>query len=167
MKPNSIFNISGGIVKIDEVNIYNNDNGRHAQDEEETADDDDPVETTEVEPAHKSPTDIGQPNMKHKTPPLTFIDCIAEKKTAHILRQWLHLMMDNKDKPKQKLKYLRAISEAGLFSETPDYNIYVSEFGKISRSSYYDWMQGELRYDLGEINKLIEQYSIFLGQFQK
>ena len=76
-------------------------------------------------------------------------------------------MMDNKDKPKQKLIYLRAALEAGFFSQTPDHDVYVKEFGKMARSSYYDWMQCELRYDLAEINKLIEQYSLFLAQFSK
>ena len=98
---------------------------------------------------------------------MTFIDCIAERGTAHILSKWLHQMMDNKDKPKQKLIYLRAALEAGYFSQTPDHDVYVKEFGKMARSSYYDWMQAELKYDLAEINKLIEQYSLFLAQFPK
>lgn len=98
---------------------------------------------------------------------LTFIDCIAERETAHILRQWLHLMMDKVEKPKPKLKFLRAIYEANLFSQEITHEIYQREFGRIARSSYHDWMQGKLRYDPDEINKLIEQYSIFLSQFPK
>jgi hypothetical protein len=168
MKSNSLFHISGGIVKIDQVTIYNDpDKKSNENEEKEEADDADRSEVVEVQPAPVGTTKDSKPIKKRKKSQLTFTDCIAERETAHILRKWLHTMMDNKVKPKQKLKYLRAIAEAGLFCETPDYYVYVKEFGDLSRSSYYDWMQGELRYDLGEINKLIEQYSIFLSQFRK
>ena len=171
MKPNSLFHISGGVVKIDQVNFYNNKDKQNNEKDEpnnaEEADDADPEEVVEVQPIPATSTKDCDSIKIRKKNQLTFIDCIAEQETAHILRKWLHQMMDNKDKPKQKLIYLRAISEAGYFSQTPNHDVYIKEFGQMARSSYYDWMQGELRYDLAEINKLIEQYSLFLAQFPK
>lgn len=171
MKPNSLFHISGGIVKIDQVTIYNDrdkqSNENEEKEEAEDADDADHTEVVEVQPMSVGSAKVGKPIKKRKKNQLTFIDCIAEQETAHILMKWLHQMMDNKDKPKQKLIYLRAALEAGYFSQTPDHDVYVKEFGKMARSSYYDWMQAELKYDLAEINKLIEQYSLFLAQFPK
>ena len=168
MKPNSLFHISGGVVKIDQVTIYNDrDKKSNENEEKEEAEDDDHTEDVEVQPMPVGSTKVSKPVKKRKKNQLTFIDCIAERETAHILLKWLHQMMDNKDKPKQKLIYLRAISEAGYFSQTPNLNVYVSEFGAMAKSSYHDWMQAELKYTPAEINKLIEQYSIFLAQFPK
>jgi hypothetical protein len=171
MKPNSLFHISGGVVKIDQVTIYNDrdkkSNENEEKEEAEDADDAVHAEVVEVKPAPVGSTKVSKPIKKSKNKQLSFIDCIAEQETAHILMKWLHLMMDNKDKPKQKLIYLRAISEAGYFSQTPNLNVYVSEFGAMAKSSYHDWMQAELKYTPAEINKLIEQYSIYLTQFSK
>ena len=168
MKSNSLFHISGGVVKIDQVTIYNDSDKKSNENEEkEEAEDEDHTDVVEVQPAPVGSTKVSKPVKKRKKNQLTFIDCIAERETAHILSKWLHQMMDNKDKPKQKLIYLRAALEAGFFSQTPDHDVYVKEFGKMARSSYYDWMQAELKYDLAEINKLIEQYSLFLAQFPK
>ena len=171
MKPNSLFHISGGVVKIDQVTIYNDKDKKSNENEEkeeaEDADDADHTEVVEMKPVSFDSTKVSKPVKKGKKNQLTFIDCIAERETAHILSKWLHQMMDNKDKPKQKLIYLRAALEAGYFSQTPDHDVYVKEFGKMARSSYYDWMQAELKYDIAEINKLIEQYSLFLAQFPK
>ena len=168
MKPNSLFHISGGVVKIDQVTIYNDSDKKSNENEEkEEAEDEDYTDVVEVQPAPVGSTKVSKPVKKRKKNQLTFIDCIAEQETAHILRKWLHQMMDNKDKPKQKLIYLRAALEAGFFSQAPDHDVYVKEFGRMARSSYYDWMQAELKYDIAEINKLIEQYSLFLAQFPK
>ena len=168
MKPNSLFHISGGVVKIDQVTIYNDrDKKSNENEEKEEAEDAVHAEVVEVKPAPVGSTKVSEPIKKRKNKQLSFIDCIAEQETAHILMKWLHLMMDNKDKPKQKLIYLRAISEAGYFSQTPNLNVYVSEFGAMAKSSYHDWMQAELKYTPAEINKLIEQYSIYLAQFSK
>ncbi len=168
MKQNNQFHISGGFVKIDQVNFYNNtDKQSYEKNEAEKQEEADEAEPVEVQPIPASSTKDSDSIKIRKKNQLTFIDCIAEQETAHILMKWLHQMMDNKDKPKQKLIYLRAISEAGYFSQTPYHDVYIKEFGKMARSSYYDWMQAELKYDLAEINKLIEQYSIFLAQFPK
>ena len=153
---------------IQENNFYGkNEQQSNEKEGKEDVEDVDHAEVVEVQPVPVGSTKVSKPVKKRKKNQLTFIDCIAEQETAHILSKWLHQMMDNKDKPKQKLIYLRAALEAGYFSQTPDHNVYVKEFGKMARSSYYDWMQGELRYDLAEINKLIEQYSLFLAQFPK
>ena len=163
--------IIGPIVNygtIQENNFYGkNEQQSNEKEGKEDVDDADHTEVVEVQPAPVGSTKVSKPKKTRKKSQLTFIDCIAEQETAHILMKWLHLMMDNKDKPKQKLIYLRAISEAGYFSQTPDLNIYVSEFGAMARSSYHDWMQAELKYTPAEINKLIEQYSLFLAQFPK
>ena len=169
MKQNNQFHISGGFVKIDQVNFYNiekQSNEKNEAEKQEEADDAD-SEVLEVQTVPASYTKDSNSIKKRKKKQLTFIDCIAERETAHILSKWLHQMMDNKDKPKQKLIYLRAALEAGFFSQAPSLNVYVREFGAMARSSYHDWMQAELKYDLAEINKLIEQYSIFLAQFPK
>ena len=149
------------------INNFGNDNQSNEQAEAEEAKDVDHTEVMEVQTEPVGSTKVSKPIKKREKNQLTFIDCIAERETAHILNKWLHQMMDNKDKPKQKLIYLRAALEAGFFSQTPNHDVYVKEFGKMARSSYYDWMQAELKYDIAEINKLIEQYSLFLAQFPK
>ena len=148
-------------------NYYNSDKKEEEKEKAEESDDSHFGEVVEVKPVPVGSTKVCKPSKKCQESQLKFIDCIAEQETAHILMKWLHQMMDNKDKPKQKLIYLRAISEAGYFSQTPDHDVYIKEFGQMARSSYYDWMQGELRYDLAVINKLIEQYSLYLTQFPK
>ena len=168
MNPTSLFHISGGIVKIDNVQIYSNTGSeRTEQNDGEDSDDADCMAVAEARPEQAIDISDTQPVLKRKVVTLSFIDCIAERETAHILMSWLHLMMDNKDKPKEKLIFLRAVAEAGHFSQTPDHKIYMSEFGPIARSSYYDWMKGSLRYNLSEINNLIEQYSLYLTKFPK
>ena len=168
MKSTSLFHISGGIVKIDNVQIYSNTGSEQAEKKDgDDTDDADSMAVAEARPEQASDISITQPFLKKKVVTLSFIDCIAERETAHILMSWLHLMMDNKDKPKQKLIFLRAVAEGGFFSQTPDHRIYMGEFGPIARSSYHDWMKCSLRYDPREINKLIEQYSIYLTQFPK
>lgn len=132
--------------------------GKHEEkddkEDNEDSDDADQAEVVEVQPQNANE--------------LTFIDCIAEKETAHILRKWLHLMMDKVEKPKPKLKFLRAIYEANLFSQEITHEIYQREFGRIASSSYYDWyLSEELRYDIKEIDKIVEQYQQYLSQFQK
>ena len=151
---NIIGNVDINGTYIEQQNNYYGKDDKQHDDDADSEDED-------------SDTPVNQPILERKVVTLSFIDCIAERETAHILMSWLHLMMDNKDKPKQKLIYLRAVAEAGFFSQTPDHRIYMSEFGPIARSSYHDWMKGSLRYDLSEINKLIEQYSIYLDQFSK
>ena len=139
--------------------IFNNDfhaNSSHEQekrDEAEEADDTQSAELVEV-----------QPSDEH-----TFMDCIAEKETADILRKWLHQMMDPipSKKPKEKLIYLRAVSEADAFIKKLPYKVYVQEFGTINKASYYYWMLRELYYDSNEIDRIVELFRQFLLQFRK
>ena len=139
--------------------IFNNDfhaNSSHEQekrDEAEEADDTQSAELVEV-----------QPSDEH-----TFMDCVAEKETAHILRQWLHLMMDpiSSKKPKEKLIFLRAVSEAKVFTQKLSYKAYESEFGKISCTSYYEWMYRDLKYERDDIDALVEQFLQYLNQYSK
>ena len=137
-------------------NEFYADHSRNKEEKEdaEEADEADQAEVVEVQPQTANE--------------LNFIDCIAERETAHILRKWLHLMMDKVEKPKPKLKFLRAIYEANLFSQEITHEIYQREFGRIASSSYYDWyLSEELRYDIKEIDKIVEQYQQYLAQFQK
>ena len=149
-------------------NFYNGTaEKREEQEAAETSEEDKDAKVSAVQPITPSDASNNQPIRNRKVVKPSFIDCIADRKTAHILMSWLHLMMDNKEKPKEKLIFLRAVTEAGHFSQTPDHKIYMSEFGPIARSSYYDWMKGSLRYNPSEINNLIEQYSIYLTKFPK
>jgi hypothetical protein len=139
--------------------IFNNDfhaNSSHEQekrDEAEEADETQSAELVEV-----------QPSDEH-----TFMDCIAEKETAPILRQWLHLMMDpiSSKRPKEKLIFLRAVSEAKVFTQKLSYKAYEREFGKISCTSYYEWMYRDLKYERDDIDALVEQFLQYLNQYSK
>ncbi len=102
---------------------------------------------------------------KKNNPHLSLKSYIADQKNADILLEWLHSLMDQQEYPKQKLLPLRAVSEAGYFSQRIPYSVYISEFGTMSRSSYYLWMKGPHRYDSSEIDALIEQISIKLPRF--
>ena len=151
------------------INNFGNDNQSNEQAEAEEAKDADHTEVVEVQPVKASEVKPSHPNNKVKDKELTFIDCIAEKETAHILRKWLHQMMDpiSSKNAKEKLIFLRSVSEAGTFSQQLTYKVYLSEFGQMTKSCYYYWMKNELRYDRGEIDKLYEVYLQFLTQFRK
>ena len=170
MKPTSLFNISGGIVKIDNVQIYSNiGSERTEQNDGEDSDDADSMAVAEARPEQASDISITQPFLKKKVVTLSFIDCIAERETAHILRQWLHQMMDpiSSKNPKEKLIYLRAVSEAKVFSQKLSYKAYVGEFGKIASTSYYEWMYRTLKYRRDDIDALVEQYYHFLAKYSE
>ena len=99
---------------IQENNFYGkNEQQSNEKEGKEDVEDVDHAEVVEVQPVPVGSTKVSKPVKKRKKNQLTFIDCIAEQETAHILSKWLHQMMDNKDKPKQKLIYLRAALEAG------------------------------------------------------
>lgn len=155
--------------------IFNNDfydNEAHKQEEEKDAEEDDDADRSdvvEVQPVKASEVKPSHPNNKVKGKELTFTDCIAEKETSHILRKWLHDMMDpiSSKKAKEKLIFLRAVSEAGAFSQQISYKVYLSEFGQLSKTCYYHWMKNKLKYDPSEIDKLYEIYLQFLAQFPK
>lgn len=151
-------NFFGQIVNYGAI-IENNFYGKNEQQNDEKESEEDFKGADQAEIVEVQPKDVSN---------LTFMDCIAERETAHILRKWLHLVMDKVDKPKPKLKFLRAIYEANLFSQVITHEIYQREFGRIASSSYYEWYLSEdLKYDTTEIDKIVEQYQQYLAQFQK
>ena len=155
---------------IQENNFYGKNEQQSNENEgKEDVEDVDHTEVVEVKPVKASVVKPCHPNNKVKNKDLTFNDCIAEKETAHILRKWLHQMMDpiSSKNAKEKLIFLRSVSEAGTFSQQLTYKVYLSEFGQITKSCYYYWMKNELRYDRSEIDKLYEVYLQFLAQFRK
>ena len=155
---------------IQENNFYGkNEQQSNENEDKEDVEDVDHTEVVEVKPVKASVVKPCHPNNKVKNKDLTFNDCIAEKETAHILRKWLHQMMDpiSSKNAKEKLIFLRSVSEAGTFSQQLTYKVYLSEFGQMTKSCYYYWMKNELRYDRSEIDKLYEVYLQFLAQFRK
>ena len=155
---------------IQENNFYGKNEQKSNENEgKEDVEDVDHTEVVEVKPVKASVVKPCHPNNKVKNKDLTFNDCIAEKETAHILRKWLHQMMDpiSSKKPKEKLIYLRAVSEADAFIKKLPYKVYVNEFGMINKASYYYWMLRELYYDSNEIDKIVELFRQFLVQFRK
>ena len=150
-------------------NYYNSDKKEEEKEKADESDDSDHGEVVEVKPVPASNAPINQPCEQSEDEHFTFDAYIAEKETAHILRQWLHLMMDPipSKKPKEKLIYLRAVSEAKVFTQKLPYKVYLSEFEMVSSNSYYVWMHRELKYDRDDIDVIIEQYQNYLAQFSK
>ena len=144
-------------------NYYNSDNKEEEKEKADESDDSDHGEVVEVKPVPVGSTKVCKPSKKCQESQLKFIDCIAEQETAHILMKWLHQMMDNKE----KLIYLRAVSEAKVFTQKLPYKVYLSEFEMVSSNSYYVWMHRELKYDRDDIDVIIEQYQNYLAQFSK
>jgi hypothetical protein len=169
MKPNSLFHISGGIVKIDQVTIFNDtDKQSNEKAETEEADDADLTEFEEVQSAPFNKETARPTKGKRKCKELSFTDSIAEKETTPILKQWLHQKMDPipSKKPKEKLIFLRAVSEYKVFTQRLQYKAYVGEFGLISSTSYYEWVYRKLKYNREDIDALVEQYIEFLKQLR-
>ena len=131
--------------------------------------DDNHTEVVEVQPVPANKETASHTKVHRKSKELSFTDSIAEKETVPILRQWLHQMMDPipSKKPKEKLIFLRAVSEAKVFTQKLQYKAYVKEFGHISSSSYYEWVHRKLRYSRDDIDALVEKYFEFLKQFPK
>ena len=93
MKPNSLFHISGGVVKIDQVTIYNdrdkksneNEQKEEAEDEEkEEAEDEDHTDVVEVQPI--STREDNQPGI---------IRFFAQRSKAQPILSWLHETTDD------------------------------------------------------------------------
>ncbi len=155
---------------IQENNFYGkNEQQSNEQKGKEDVEDVGHAEVVEVQPVPASEVATSNPIEQNVDDELSFMDCIAEKETAHILRKWLHQMMDPipSKKPKEKLIYLRAVSEADAFIKKLPYKVYVKEFGTINKASYYYWMLRDLYYDSNEIDKIIELFRQFLVQFRK
>ena len=151
------------------INNFGTDNQSNEQAEAEEAKDADHIEVVEVKPEPVNKETASQPKVHRKKKELSFTDSVAEKESVPILRQWLHQMMDpiSSKNPKEKLIFLRAVSEAKVFTQKLQYKAYVREFGPISSSSYYEWVHRKLKYDREDIDALIEKYYEFLKQFPK
>ena len=151
------------------INNFGNDNQSNEQAEAEEAKDADHTEVVEVQTVPVNKETAIQPKVHRKKKELSFTDSVAEKEAIPILKQWLHQMMDpiSSKKPKEKLIFLRAVSEAKVFTQKLQYKAYVREFGPISSSSYYEWVHRKLKYDRDDIDALIEKYFEFLKQFPK
>ena len=151
------------------INNFGTDNQSNEQAEAEEAKDADHIEVVEVKPEPVNKETASQPKVHRKKQELSFTDSVAEKESIPILRQWLHQMMDpiSSKNPKEKLIFLRAVSEAKVFTQKLQYKAYVREFGPISSSSYYEWVHRKLKYDREDIDALIEKYYEFLKQFPK
>lgn len=141
---------------IQENNFYGKNeqqsNEQEGKEEAEDVEDVDHTEVVEVVGADES---------------LSIDNYIAEKDNIQLTKNWLHLMIDKFDKPKEKLIFPRALSEGGVFTRELPHKIYEKEFGHIAKSSYRDWMMTPLRYKQEEIDKIIEQYLQYLAQFRK
>lgn len=163
---NSTFN--NCIIINKDFQDFNSPKHEEKEDAEES-DEADHAEVLEVQPAPVHEVTASHPMVKGKDKDLSFIDCVADKETAHVLRKWLHLMMDpiSSKNPKEKLIYLRAVSEAKVFSQKLRYKAYVGEFGKIASTSYYEWMYRTLKYRRDDIDALVEQYYQFLAHFSE
>ena len=161
-----IFNI---LNKGTIINNFGTDNQSNEQEEAEEAKDADHTEVVEVQTVPVNKETASQPKVHRKKKELSFTDSVAEKESVPILRQWLHQMMDPipSNNPKEKLIFLRAVSEAKVFTQKLQYKAYVREFGPISSSSYYEWVHRKLKYDREDIDALIEKYYEFLKQFPK
>ena len=164
MKDYMINNITALYCVI--MNTENSNGSKERSNEETNNEESDDSDLAKPEATSETPT--AQTCENYIDVSLSLDTYIAEKETAHITKAWLHLMMDDIKKPKPKLKFLRAIDEAGVFTQKIPIDIYRSEFGKVSSSSYYEWYLGnEVRYKSDEITKIIEQYHIFMSQFPK
>jgi hypothetical protein len=154
---------------ITTTNYYNSDNKEEEKEKADESDVSDRGEVVDVQPVPASEVAASNPIEQNADDELSFMNCIAEKETADILRKWLHQMMDPipSKKPKEKLIYLRAVSEADAFIKKLPYKVYVNEFGMINKASYYYWMLRELYYDSNEIDKIVELFRQFLVQFRK
>ena len=148
MKPNSLFHISGGVVKIDQVTIYNDrDKKSNENEEKEEAEDDDHNEVVEVQPI--STKEDNQPGI---------IRFFAQRSKAQPILSWLHETTDDLETPKERLLNVRAVYEAGHCTQRFPYKAYVEEFGPITKSRYNHWMGEELNYTRKDIDDIIEQF---------
>ena len=142
------------IMNNDNVSEKNSNKNEQSNENEakESSDDVESSEVVEVMEADES---------------LTIDNYIAEKENVQHTKNWLHLMIDKFDKPKEKLIFPRALSEGGVFTRELPHKIYEKEFGPMAKSSYRDWMMLPLRYKQDEIDKIIEQYLQYLAKFRK
>ena len=148
MKPNSLFHISGGVVKIDQVTIYNDrDKKSNENEEKEEAEDEDHTDVVEVQP---------MPTKEDNQPGI--IRFFAQRSKAQPILTWLHETTDDLETPKERLMNVRAVYEAGHFTQRIPYKAYDEEFGPITKSRYKHWMGEELNYSKKDIDDIIDQF---------
>ena len=97
------------------TNYSRSDSKDETKDESEESEDADPTEVVEVMPVASLDLPIDQTCKQAKAETLSLDTFIADKNTAPATKSWLHLMIDKNDKPKSRLKFLRAIDEADVF----------------------------------------------------
>lgn len=132
--------------------IFNNDfheNEAHKQEKEDTdvSDDADHTEVVEVQPVHLSDNSNSG-----------IIRFFAQRSKARPILSWLHETTDDLETPKERLLNVRAVYEAGHFTQRIPYKAYVEEFGPITKSRYKHWMGEELNYSKKDIDDIIEQF---------
>ena len=129
------------------INNFGNDNQSNEQAEAEEAKDADHTEVVEVQPI--STKEDNQPGI---------IRFFAQRSKAHPILKWLHETTDDLETPKERLMNVRAVYEAGHFTQRIPYKAYVEEFGPITKSRYKHWMGEELNYSKKDIDDIIDQF---------
>lgn len=133
---------------IQENNFYGkNEQQSNEKEGKKDVEDADHTEVVEVKPAPKR--DDSQPGI---------IRFFAQRSKARPILSWLHETTDDLETPKERLLNVRAVYEAGHFTQRIPYEIYVEEFGPITRSRYKYWMGEELKYNRKNIDDIIEQF---------
>ena len=147
MKSFGNINISNSYIE----NIINNysvsdteDKKKNDVEEEEEADH---TEVVEVLPVHTSDNSNSG-----------IIRFFAQRSKAQPILSWLHDTTDDLETPKERLLNIRAVYEAGHFTQRIPYKVYVEEFGPITKSRYSHWMGEELNYSRKDIDDIIDLF---------
>jgi hypothetical protein len=164
--PNTNMTFNGPIYNSTFVNqeIHEEKNSAEKHDEKQSEDDDESdedhheeyvefeaVETIANQESNKmdSSSNIFQASIK---------DYITRCDNPDALVSWLHTEIEKLNRPKDKLKFVRAVYEASYFTKLIPYEVYVGEFGEITRSRYFYWMGEELRYNRDDIDAIIDRF---------
>ena len=129
------------------INNFGTDNQSNEQAEAEEAKDVDHTEVVEVQT---------NPTREDNLP--SIIRFFAQRSKARPILKWLHETTDDLETPKERLMNVRAVYEAGHFTQRIPYKVYVEEFGPITKSRYKHWMGEELNYGKKDIDDIIEQF---------
>lgn len=95
----------------------------------------------------------------------SFDSCISFPNKAELLKSWLHYKTDLLESPMERLKYIRAFYEVGLFNKRLPYDTYIDEFPLLSRSTYYQWMGPKNNYDKAEYKIFMKYIRSIKAQF--
>jgi len=146
--------------------IHKENHNKEHQDKQETeskdsSDNDDHVDNVNIIDSESNQIDdktvMKKDNAINKDSHPTFRTYITKCNNVESLIIWLRDNMSQLKSPKEKLMYLRAAYEAGYFTKLIPYEVYISEFGNISKSRYYVWMGNELRYKQSDLDAIIGQ----------